>query len=59
MIKYVIQCNTVKIMRCVVSISLPEDLCTEVEKQMKKYKFSSKSEFVRFLLRFWLENKKD
>lgn len=46
-------------MRCVVSISLPEDLCTEVEKQMKKYKFSSKSEFVRFLLRFWLENKKD
>jgi len=44
-------------MRCVVSISLDEKLCEEVEKQMKKYKYSNKSEFVRYLLRFWLNNK--
>jgi Arc/MetJ-type ribon-helix-helix transcriptional regulator len=44
-------------MRCAVTISLPEELCEEVEKQMKKYKFSNKSEFIRYLVRFWLENK--
>ncbi|MBU1131842.1 ribbon-helix-helix domain-containing protein [Patescibacteria group bacterium] len=46
-------------MRCVVTISLPEDLCREVEKQMKKHKYENKSEFIRHLVRFWLENKKE
>ncbi len=41
------------------TISLPKELCTEMEKQMKKYKFSNKSEFIRYMVRFWLENKKD
>lgn len=45
-------------MRCIVSLSLPEELCQEVEKQMKKHKFSSKSEFIRYILRFWLEHNK-
>lgn len=53
----VLQCNT-NYMRCVVTISLPEDMCTEVEKQMKKLKFENKSEFIRFLLRYWLERNK-
>lgn len=44
-------------MRCVVSLSLPRELCQEVEKQMKEMKFASKSEFLRYILRFWLENK--
>jgi Arc/MetJ-type ribon-helix-helix transcriptional regulator len=43
-------------MRCVVTISLPEDMCAEVEKQMKKLKFDNKSEFIRYLMRYWLEN---
>ncbi|MBT5337857.1 ribbon-helix-helix protein, CopG family [Candidatus Falkowbacteria bacterium] len=43
-------------MRCVVTISLPEEMCKEVAKQMKKHKFVSKSEFMRHVLRFWLEN---
>jgi len=42
-------------MRCVVSLSLPKEMCQEVEKQMKKLKFENKSEFIRYLLRFWLE----
>lgn len=45
-------------MRCIVTLSLPEDLCREVEKQMKKHKFSSKSEFMRHILRYWLEKNK-
>jgi len=45
-------------MRCVVTISLPQELCQEVEKQMKKHKYTSKSEFIRHVVRFWLENKK-
>ena len=43
-------------MRCVVTLSLPEELCQEVEKQMKEHKFYSKSEFMRHILRFWLKN---
>ena len=45
-------------MRCVVTISLPEELCQEVQKQMKKRKFSNKSEFIRHVLRYWLEKEK-
>ena len=54
-VNYVLQCNTNKYMRCVVSLSLPKEMCQEVEKQMKKLKFENKSEFIRFLLRYWLE----
>ncbi|MBT4722748.1 ribbon-helix-helix protein, CopG family [Candidatus Falkowbacteria bacterium] len=43
-------------MRCVVTLSLPKELCSEVEKQMKKHKFENKSEFIRHVLRFWLEH---
>jgi Arc/MetJ-type ribon-helix-helix transcriptional regulator len=43
-------------MRCIVSLSLPEELCEEVEVQMKKHKFTSKSEFIRHIIRFWLKN---
>lgn len=46
-------------MRCVVTLSLPEELCEEVEKQMKKHKFNNKSEFIRHILRFWLNNQQD
>jgi len=46
-------------MRCVVSLSLSKDLCQEVEKQMKKLKFENKSEFIRYLLRYWLEQQVD
>lgn len=45
-------------MRCVVALSLPEDMCKEVEQQMKKHKFANKSEFIRHVLRYWLENNK-
>jgi metal-responsive CopG/Arc/MetJ family transcriptional regulator len=45
-------------MRCVVSLSLPEDLCKEVQNQMKKHKFTSKSEFIRHILRYWLQHNK-
>lgn len=55
----VLQCNTKEYMRCVVTISLPEDMCQEVEKQMKEHRFANKSEFIRHVLRFWIDNKKD
>jgi len=45
-------------MRCIVTISLPDDLCHEVEKQMKKHRFENKSEFIRHILRYWLANNK-
>jgi len=46
-------------MRCVVTISLSDDLCVEVEKQMKKHKFENKSEFIRHILRFWINNNEE
>jgi len=46
-------------MRCIITLSLPKELCEELEKQMKKYKFSSKSEFMRHIFRFWLERQID
>lgn len=46
-------------MRCVVTISLPEDLCQEVEKQMKAKRYENKSEFIRYVLRYWLEKEKE
>ncbi len=38
-------------MRKVINISLPEDLYDEVEKEVKKGKYSTKSEFFRDILR--------
>jgi len=45
-------------MRCAVTISLPKELCSEVEKKMKELKFENKSEFIRHVLRFWLAKNK-
>ena len=42
-------------MRSIINISLPQELAKEVEKAVKKGRFSSKSEFFRALLRLWRE----
>jgi len=44
-------------MRKVISISLPESLAKEVEKEVKAGKFAGKSEFFRNLFRVWKEEK--
>ncbi|HMB25802.1 MAG TPA: ribbon-helix-helix domain-containing protein [Patescibacteria group bacterium] len=46
-------------MRCVVTLSLPEELCREMDKQMKKNHFSNKSEFMRHIFRYWLAEQKN
>ena len=43
-------------MRDVVNISLPELLNKEIEKAMKKGRYSTKSEFIRELIRSHLED---
>lgn len=40
-------------MRNIVNISLPSVLNREVEQEVKRLKFASKSEFFRYLLREW------
>ena len=45
-------------MRCIVSLSLPKTLCEEIEREMKELKIENKSEFIRHLLRFYVQNKK-
>ncbi len=42
-------------MRTIVNISLNKDLQKVVEGEVKRGKFSSKSEFFRNLLRLWIE----
>ncbi len=44
-------------MRAVVNISLPSQLNSIVETEVKKGHYTSKSEFFRNLLRLWLEGK--
>ena len=44
-------------MREVINISLPKELNQAVEETIKKGSYSTKSEFFRELLRFWLEGK--
>jgi Arc/MetJ-type ribon-helix-helix transcriptional regulator len=44
-------------MRNIVSISLPKQLDEQIEKEVKIGNFVSKSEFVRFLIRFWQDDK--
>ncbi|HEY4479760.1 MAG TPA: ribbon-helix-helix domain-containing protein [Candidatus Paceibacterota bacterium] len=42
-------------MRTIINISLPEKMAEEVEAEIKKERFSTKSEFFRMLVRLWLE----
>jgi Arc/MetJ-type ribon-helix-helix transcriptional regulator len=42
-------------MRNIINISLPKELAAELEKTVKKGKYSSKSEFLRELIRERLE----
>lgn len=42
-------------MRTIVNISLPVQLYTVVEKEVKTGQYASKSEFFRSLLRSWME----
>jgi len=42
-------------MRQTMTISLPADLLKEVERGVKKGRFSTKSEFIRDLVRSWHE----
>jgi len=44
-------------MRDIVTLSLPKQLNNEIEKEVKSGRFASKSEFVRYLIRFWQEEK--
>lgn len=44
-------------MRTIINISLPSELNKVVEREVKKGKFSTKSEFFRMLLRLWEEEK--
>lgn len=44
-------------MRNVINISLPAQLTSVVEKEVKVGRFASKSEFFRALLRMWIEGR--
>lgn len=44
-------------MRNIMSISLPLPLTNIVEKEVKKGNYASKSEFFRYLIRQWMENR--
>ncbi len=45
-------------MRNIINISLPREMTEEVEKRVKKGRYSSKSEFFRNLLRTTFEEEK-
>ena len=44
-------------MRNIINISLPSKMAKEVEEEVKKERFSTKSEFFRMLVRLWLDKK--
>lgn len=44
-------------MRTVINISLPSQLSSVVEKEVRIGQFASKSEFFRNLLRMWMEGR--
>ena len=44
-------------MRNIINISLPPEMNSEIEKNLKRGHFSTKSEFFRMLVRLWLEGK--
>lgn len=43
-------------MRTILNISLPENLAHYVEKNIESGNYATKSEFIRVILRFWMEN---
>ena len=43
-------------MRSIINISLPPEMNAVIEKELKKGRFATKSEFLRMLPRHWLEN---
>ncbi len=53
----VIQNITIKNMRNIINISLPEKMSKMVDKEVKQGGFSTKSEFFRHLIRIWEEQK--
>jgi Arc/MetJ-type ribon-helix-helix transcriptional regulator len=42
-------------MRDIITISLPKKINEDIEKEMKRSNFASKSEFFRYILRWWQE----
>ncbi|MBI2578033.1 MAG: ribbon-helix-helix protein, CopG family [Candidatus Wildermuthbacteria bacterium] len=44
-------------MRSIINISLSKELHKVVEKELKRRKYSTKSEFFRDLLRMWVEGR--
>lgn len=45
-------------MRSIINISLPKALDAAVDKEVKRGKYASKSEFFRTMLKRWLEEEK-
>ncbi|MDO8582767.1 MAG: ribbon-helix-helix domain-containing protein [bacterium] len=45
-------------MRSIINISLPKALDAAVDKEVKRGKYASKSEFFRTVLKRWLEEQK-
>lgn len=43
-------------MRSIINISLPRSMNAVIEKELKKSRFATKSEFFRMLIRRWLED---
>lgn len=43
-------------MRTIVNISLPNEMSLVIDRMVASGKFASKSEFIRSLLRDWMEN---
>lgn len=54
----VIFCITIIIMRSIINISLPKSLDALVNKEVRRGKYASKSEFFRMVLKQWLEEQK-
>ncbi len=51
-------CNTIcytGTMRTIINISLPKELSAVVEREVRRGKFATKSEFFRALVRMWEE----
>lgn len=44
-------------MREIINLSLPSEMATVINKEVKTGKYSSKSEFLRTLLRAWMEER--
>jgi len=44
-------------MREIINLSLPPEMATVINKEVKTGKYASKSEFMRSLLRAWMEEK--